>query len=86
MPWRSKFLLSFLLLNVAQVAIAHEIGDPDTRVALAVKIDTPPVIDGILDDPVWTGIEIHSGFFDVRTDGAAAEQTFVRLAYDDEFI
>ena len=86
MPWRFHFLLVFFLLTLAQAAVAHEIGDPGTRVAPAVKIDTPPVIDGILDDPVWTGIEVHSGFFDVRTDGVAAEQTFVRIAYDDEFI
>ncbi|MCH7537691.1 MAG: carbohydrate binding family 9 domain-containing protein [Proteobacteria bacterium] len=89
---RSYFLLGLLLLGISRTAAPHEIGSPETRVAPAVKIDTPPVIDGILDDPIWTKgtppekVEVHSGFFDVRTDGHAAEQTFVQIAYDDEFI
>ncbi len=54
------------------------------REALAVRIDTPPRIDGVLDEAFWAGITPVTGFRQREpVDGAtASERTEVRIAYD----
>lgn len=56
------------------------------RSARIVRIDTPPEIDGVLDDPVWSGIEPLGALVQVDPDEGAAptERTEIRIAYDDE--
>lgn len=52
-------------------------------VAVAVPIDAPPAIDGVLDEPFWRTIEPITGFLQRDpVDGApATERTEVRIAY-----
>ena len=49
------------------------------------RIDTPPQIDGVLDEPFWAGIPPVTGFRQRDpVDGApASERTEVRIAYDE---
>ncbi len=56
-----------------------------TPVARAVRIETPPRVDGVLDEPFWAGIEPITGFRQRDpVDGApASEPTEVRIAYDE---
>jgi len=56
------------------------------RSARIVRIDTPPEIDGVLDDPVWSRIEPLGALVQVDPDEGAAptERTEIRIAYDDE--
>jgi len=52
-------------------------------VAVAVPIPSPPVIDGVLDEPFWSLVEPVTGFLQRDpVDGApASEKTEVRIAY-----
>jgi len=52
----------------------------------AVRVETPPVIDGVLDEAVWAQAEPISDFVQVRpTDGGEpSETTEVYLLYDDD--
>ena len=56
------------------------------RTARAVRIDTPPRIDGVLDEPFWADIPPVTGFRQRDpVDGApASERTEVRIAYDED--
>ena len=54
------------------------------REARAVRIETPPRVDGVLDEPFWAAIPPVTGFRQRDpVDGApASERTEVRIAYD----
>ena len=54
----------------------------------AARADTPPVIDGELDDPVWQRAELATGFTQTRPNPGqpASQRTEVRVLYDDEAI
>ena len=56
------------------------------REARAVRIETPPRIDGVLDEPFWADIAPVTGFRQRDpVDGApASERTEVRIAYDED--
>jgi len=56
------------------------------RVLTAVRASSPPVIDGRLDDRVWSEAPPLSGFLQRDPDEGmpATDDTFVRIAYDDE--
>jgi hypothetical protein len=47
----------------------------------ALKVDSPLLVDGILDEPFWQQADIATGFLDVRSGQPAAQQTKVRVAY-----
>jgi hypothetical protein len=52
---------------------------------IAVRADTPPKIDGVLDDEVWQHAPITTGFTQSDPDEGepATEKTTVQIAYDD---
>jgi len=50
----------------------------------AVRTDVAPVIDGRLDEACWLRAETATDFTDDKLERLAAEQTFVRVLYDDE--
>ena len=56
------------------------------REARAVRIETPPRVDGVLDEPFWAAIPPITGFRQRDpVDGApASERTEVRIAYDND--
>lgn len=56
------------------------------RSIAAVRTETPPVIDGRVDDDCWTKANVATDFTDYRLERPAVEQTFVRILYDDENI
>ena len=59
------------------------------RVATAVRIkDTPPQLDGVLDDDIWKTALLHEGFRQRDPDEAepASQRTTFQIAYDDEAI
>lgn len=76
------FVASLLVLASGSLAAQA----PAAPVARAVRISSPPVIDGRLDDGAWQGIAPATGFvqhepFEGRP---ATERTEVRIAYDDQ--
>lgn len=56
------------------------------RSMAAVRTDTPPVIDGKIDDSCWSKADVGTDFTDYRLERLAVEQTIVRVLYDDENI
>ena len=74
-----------LALAPAPLQAQNGAGDM-AMVAHAVRVTEPPRIDGILDDPLWAGIEPITDFRQREPmDGApATERTEVRIAYDSE--
>ena len=52
----------------------------------AVRTDTPPVIDGKLDEDCWSQANVTTDFTDYRIEQPAKEQTLIRVLYDDENI
>jgi hypothetical protein len=55
-------------------------------VAVAVRTDTPPQIDGRLDDPAWADAPVIEGFTqrDPAEGAPVSERTEVRILYDDQ--
>jgi len=58
----------------------------DTKQVRAVRVDTPPVLDGRLDDPVWLQAEPITDFHQIRPGNGTppSERTEVYLLYDDD--
>jgi hypothetical protein len=65
-------------------------GDPDRAAPTltALRVSTPPVLDGRLDDGAWAGAPVATAFTQMRpTPGADASfSTEVRVLYDDEAV
>ncbi len=56
------------------------------RSIVVVRTDTPPVIDGKLDEACWSKANVATDFTDYRIEQLAKEQTLVRILYDDEYL
>ncbi len=84
----------FSLIAAATPASAQQIQTPQRglaesrRGASAASVDTPPVIDGLLEDPAWQAAQPLADFTQAEpADGQpASEPTEVRIVYDDEAI
>ena len=87
LPRDAMLIVLGLLLQVAAPSrdsgLVHRNGRVP-RAVTAVRTDTPPAIDGRLDDPIWARITPEKGFRrDVPSDGnPATQETEVRIAYD----
>ena len=91
-------MLGIVLKNIAlffvsilfESVYAQEI-DPDQlrlKEIYAARVQTPPVLDGLLDDEVWENVVPESDFLQWRPYNLKppAEKTEVRLVYDDNYI
>lgn len=82
----SAFSLALTLaLTCSPLAIAQSTGSgtQQTKQFRAVRVDTAPVVDGILDDAVWQQAEVITDFHQIRPgDGTTpSEPTEVRVIY-----
>ncbi len=77
----TKYLLSFVLFQSCFLGFAQ-----DKKNIEAVRISTPPKIDGVLDDAIWGNIPIASDFkmWQPGNEGEISEdyKTEVKIAYD----
>ncbi len=73
------------LILLTNTGTARQVRGP-ARSMEAVRTDTPPVIDGKLDDACWSQANVVTDFTDYRIEQPAKEQTLVRVLYDDENI
>ncbi len=57
----------------------------DKKIILTIRTDTPPEIDGVVDDPVWQMVQPATDFyrFQPESGGLAPVKTEVRFLYDD---
>ena len=80
--------LAWTAPSLSPIALAPDTAGSAPALATAVQIETPPVIDGILDEPVWADAPVVSGFTQQEPwEGEpATERTEVRILYDDRAI
>lgn len=75
--------VSVALALVAGPLRAHRDPDAPFPSFRALRTDAPPVIDGLLDEPLWERAEVATQFIDARTHRPAELQTTTRIAYTD---
>ena len=85
----SRTLLPLLLVTTTQAwAQAPEflVDTATPKQVRAVRVNTPPVIDGRLDDPIWQQAELITDFHQTRPGNGTApsERTEVYVLYDDD--
>lgn len=73
------------LLIVSLLLTAYVSGGMEIQ---AVRTDVPPIIDGFLDDVVWSKTPTYSDFktFEPDFNKVPSELTITRVAYDDEYL
>ncbi len=85
-----KCSLDVLLPVLVTVVVVFAPTDVHARNGLkhigAQRTDTPPVVDGVLNETCWAEPQIATDFIDYKTEQAAGEQTLVRILYDDKNI
>ncbi len=88
--WRAVVLLAaFFVLHLARRVKANTETSPAHRIATAVRIiDTPPQLDGVLDDHIWQTAPLHEGFRQRDPDQGepASQRTTFQVGYDDEAV
>ena len=82
----SYLCVIYLILPAAASAQTAVANGNSTKVVRVVRVDTPPVIDGRLDEAVWGQAEVITDFHQVRPgDGTPpSERTEVYLLYGDD--
>ena len=86
-PSPIAFVTGLVAVALLAPAAARAQGSPSGRLVVdAVRVDVPPVMDGLLDDPAWTTAPRLAGFVQQRPiEGApAVERTEVSIAYDSQ--
>lgn len=79
-------VLTSLVLSMIAAPARGQVAESARRTATATRTDSPPTIDGRLEDAGWTAAPVVTGFlqhepFEGRP---ASERTEVRVLYDDE--
>ena len=82
----SYLCVIYLILPAAASAQTAVANGNSTKVVRVVRVDTPPVIDGRLDEAVWAQAEVITDFHQIRPgDGTPpSERTEVYLLYGDD--
>jgi hypothetical protein len=80
------FLFLFSFLFYFGLSSAHARAQRNTL--QAIRVITPPVIDGVVDDESWQLAQPATGFhqFEPHNDRPASFETFVWILYDDNFL
>ncbi|MBW2276804.1 MAG: carbohydrate binding family 9 domain-containing protein [Deltaproteobacteria bacterium] len=85
-----KCILGLTLVVCAAFSASRVTAADETqrRVATAVRIETPPTIDGLLDDPAWSTAIWYDDFVQQRPVYGATptERTEVAVVFDDEHV
>jgi len=70
------------------LAFASAAENVERRQIVAVRVKTPPKIDGLLDDAVWQKAQPSEGFTQTKPDKGKpmTQRTVIRILYDDENI
>ncbi len=89
MTKRARCLILVISLGLLLPSLSLAVtGENDRKSFTISRTDTPPIIDGRLDDAVWASAAFVDDFHQTApTDGAVpTEATIVRVTYDDEFL
>lgn len=79
--------LTFICILFIPVLVAAQVSSEEA-VVRPLRVDAPPKLDGLLNDPVWAKIEPITEFsqFEPRNGEPATERTEVRICYDSKFL
>ena len=87
-------LVALLALPLLALARTKEEGanghtDIDRRARPSIRayhVDTPPTLDGLVNEPIWTAMQPATGFVQQEPNNGepSTEQTEVRIAFDDD--
>ena len=75
-----------LLLACLDLTLCARADETTRREIKAVRVTTPPKIDGKLDDPCWKELPSASGFTDQVLGTPVGDNTTVWIGYDDKYI
>ena len=80
----ASLLFLLFVFPVLQSAAASE----DRKLLNAVRVSSPPVIDGTMQDPVWEKANVASRFYqyEPHNDRPASQETEVRVLYDNNAV
>ncbi len=91
-----KFTIAFLIYitilagapSSTKRGIVKDFTQLKYKVAMATRTQTPPVIDGVIDDPVWAEAKLINEFVQHEPYNleAPSVQTETRVLYDDEYL
>lgn len=73
-------------LTLALVLLPLFANAASDRTVTALQAESPPALDGKLDEAVWSGATWKSEFTELGTDGASEAKTSFAVAYDDDFL
>lgn len=82
-------LMVFFILQLQSAVQAETETEPAHRIATAIRIkETPPQLDGVLDDDIWQTAPLHEGFRQRDPDEGepVSQRTTFQVAYDDEAV
>ncbi|MBU4495082.1 MAG: hypothetical protein KJ874_07250, partial [Acidobacteria bacterium] len=73
---------AFCFLSVSLTAM------PQVKQTRAIRTDSPPTVDGSLDEPAWLSAPIVGGFiqFEPSRGNPVSLKTEVKILYDGEFV
>ena len=85
---RSHLLKALSIFFVLFLNILPLFSQDRTKVIRVTRTESPPKIDGLIEDDCWTNIQPVSGFFqfDPYNGEKASEETLVWAAYDQKYI
>jgi hypothetical protein len=86
--FRKIFSLAVITLSLFLILIPRILGQERTKRAHVIRTQSPPRIDGLIDDACWKNLKPVSGFFqfDPVNGVRASEETFVWMVYDQKNI
>ena len=81
-PERLRTVIAIFVLLISTLPA---VANPSSKVVTAVRTDTPPVLDGLVNEPEWQKAPAVLDFtqFDPNEGSLPTEQTSVRVLYDD---
>ncbi len=85
---RMNLSISRIILLVFLINIPYLMGQERTKSAQVIRTESPPKIDGLIEDDCWKNTEPLSGFFqfDPVNGVKASEETLVWMVYDQKNI
>ncbi len=87
---RASLTTGFLAVALCPTAAGQPaLAEPDSHPVLHItRTDTPPVIDGVLDDPVWVAAAVIENLrqFEPIEDAEPTQPTEIRILYDQDAI
>ncbi len=85
---RNQFRLISIFVLVYLMCFIPVFAQDDGKIIRLTRTETPPKIDGLLEDECWQNIQPVSGFFqhDPKNGEKASEETQVWVVYDQKYI